>query len=119
MTLQTLLGIELPIIQAPMAGVQTSVEVSASSAAIDTEGSTLGGVVNEAAIRGLPLSSRNYTQILGLSPGVIADPIRHSISPAVHNRGFQARRIDAVYLPFLVSPLQLRDFFRSDRDARR
>jgi 3-dehydroquinate dehydratase / shikimate dehydrogenase len=43
--------------------------------------------------------------------GVIADPIRHSISPAVHNRGFQARRLDAVYLPFLVSPLQLRDFF--------
>ena len=43
--------------------------------------------------------------------GVIADPIRHSISPAVHNRGFQARRMDAVYLPFLVSPLQLRDFF--------
>src|SRR5579872_3029624 len=43
--------------------------------------------------------------------GVIADPIRHSISPAVHNRAFQARRIDAVYLPFLVPPLQLRDFF--------
>ncbi|HKX00746.1 MAG TPA: shikimate dehydrogenase [Bryobacteraceae bacterium] len=43
--------------------------------------------------------------------GVIADPILHSISPAVHNRGFQARRIDAVYLPFLVSPLHLRDFF--------
>ncbi len=43
--------------------------------------------------------------------GVIADPIRHSISPAVHNRGFQARRLDAVYLPFQVSPLQLRDFF--------
>jgi len=43
--------------------------------------------------------------------GVIADPIRHSISPAVHNRGFQSRRIDAVYLPFLVSPAHLRDFF--------
>jgi len=43
--------------------------------------------------------------------GVIADPVRHSISPAVHNRGFQARRLDAVYLPFLVTPLQLRDFF--------
>jgi|SRR5579862_2221157 3-dehydroquinate dehydratase/shikimate dehydrogenase len=43
--------------------------------------------------------------------GVIADPIRHSISPAVHNRAFQARRLDAVYLPFQVSPLQLRDFF--------
>ena len=43
--------------------------------------------------------------------GVIADPIRHTISPAVHNRAFQSRRTDAVYLPFLVSPPYLRDFF--------
>ncbi len=42
--------------------------------------------------------------------GVIADPVRHSISPAVHNRAFQSRRIDAVYLPFLVKPVQLKDF---------
>jgi 3-dehydroquinate dehydratase/shikimate dehydrogenase len=42
--------------------------------------------------------------------GVIADPVRHSISPAVHNRAFQARRIDAVYLPFLVEPIHLKDF---------
>lgn len=43
--------------------------------------------------------------------GVIADPVCHSISPAVHNRALQSRRIDAVYLPFLVNPLQLKDFF--------
>jgi len=43
--------------------------------------------------------------------GVIADPVRHTISPAVHNRAFQARRLDAVYLPFLVKPAQLKDFF--------
>jgi 3-dehydroquinate dehydratase / shikimate dehydrogenase len=42
--------------------------------------------------------------------GVIADPVGHSISPAVHNRGFQARRIDAVYLPFHVTPPRLKDF---------
>ena len=42
--------------------------------------------------------------------GVIADPVRHSISPAVHNRGFQARRLDSVYLPFLVAPAHLKDF---------
>ncbi len=42
--------------------------------------------------------------------GVIADPIRHSISPQVHNRALQARRLDAVYLPLLVKPPQLRDF---------
>jgi len=44
--------------------------------------------------------------------GVIADPIAHTISPAVHNRAFQARRVDAVYLPFLVEPARLSDFFR-------
>ena len=43
--------------------------------------------------------------------GVIADPVRHSISPAVHNRAFQARRCDAVYLPFWVHAVQLKDFF--------
>jgi 3-dehydroquinate dehydratase/shikimate dehydrogenase len=43
--------------------------------------------------------------------GVIADPVRHSISPAVHNRALQARRLAALYLPFLVTPLQLKDFF--------
>ena len=43
--------------------------------------------------------------------GVIADPVRHSISPAVHNRAFQSHRMDAVYLPFLVQPAQLKDFF--------
>ena len=41
--------------------------------------------------------------------GVIADPVRHSISPAVHNRAFQARRMDAVYVPLLVHPPQLKD----------
>ncbi|MBL8212706.1 MAG: shikimate dehydrogenase [Bryobacterales bacterium] len=43
--------------------------------------------------------------------GVIADPVRHSISPAVHNRAFQSKRLDCIYLPFLVHPPQLKDFF--------
>jgi 3-dehydroquinate dehydratase / shikimate dehydrogenase len=42
--------------------------------------------------------------------GVIADPVRHSLSPALHNRAMQARRYDGVYLPFLVAPAHLRDF---------
>jgi 3-dehydroquinate dehydratase/shikimate dehydrogenase len=44
--------------------------------------------------------------------GVIADPVGHSVSPHVHNRAFQSRRVDAVYVPLLVSPTQLRDFFQ-------
>src|SRR5205807_2444473 len=34
--------------------------------------------------------------------GVIGDPIRHSLSPLMHNTGYVARKRDAVYLPFLV-----------------
>jgi len=37
--------------------------------------------------------------------GVIGDPIGHSLSPLLHNTGFVARRIDAVFLPFLVRKL--------------
>jgi 3-dehydroquinate dehydratase/shikimate dehydrogenase len=40
--------------------------------------------------------------------GVIGDPVGHSLSPLLHNTGFAARHVDAVYLPFLVH--QLRDF---------
>ena len=37
--------------------------------------------------------------------GVIGDPIEHSLSPVLHNTGFAARRVNAVYLPFLVHDL--------------
>ena len=43
--------------------------------------------------------------------GVIGDPVGHSLSPLLHNTGFLARKIDAVYLPFLVR--DLRDFLRA------
>jgi hypothetical protein len=47
--------------------------VQGGSEIADLETSTLGGVVNETAVQALPLSNRNYTQILGLSPGVVVD----------------------------------------------
>jgi 3-dehydroquinate dehydratase / shikimate dehydrogenase len=34
--------------------------------------------------------------------GVMGNPVLHSRSPRIHNRGFTARGIDAVYLPFPV-----------------
>jgi 3-dehydroquinate dehydratase/shikimate dehydrogenase len=43
--------------------------------------------------------------------GVIGDPIGHSLSPLLHNTGFAARNLDAVYLPFLVH--QLGDFLKA------
>ena len=49
---------------------EQQVEVSAQAQALETDSAALGGVVNSAAITGIPLSTRNYTQILNLSAGV-------------------------------------------------
>jgi hypothetical protein len=53
--------------------VDQQVVVTGETEAVQTETSTLGNVVSGAAVNGLPLVTRNYTQILGLSPGVTAD----------------------------------------------
>jgi 3-dehydroquinate dehydratase/shikimate dehydrogenase len=43
--------------------------------------------------------------------GVIGDPIAHSLSPLLHNTGFITRKVNAVYVPFLVQ--NLRDFLKA------
>ena len=43
--------------------------------------------------------------------GVIGNPIAHSLSPILHNAGFRARKMEAVYLPFRVGDLN--DFLRA------
>jgi 3-dehydroquinate dehydratase/shikimate dehydrogenase len=48
--------------------------------------------------------------------GVIGNPIAHSLSPLLHNTGFGHRRIDAVFVPFLVRDLP--DFVKSVRPLR-
>jgi hypothetical protein len=51
----------------------THVEVSGDAEIANLESSTLGGLVDQTAILALPLRTRNYTQILSLSPGVITE----------------------------------------------
>jgi len=78
-------------------------------AAPNTAEGTANGQVSAHQLRGLYRVGKfsRDAQIYG----VIGDPVGHSISPAVHNRAFQARRIDAIYLPFLVNAGRLKDFF--------
>lgn len=77
-------------------------------AAPHTAEGTAGGQVCAKQLRNLYRVER-FTKSAKIY-GVIADPVRHSVSPAVHNRAFQSKRLDAVYLPFLVHPTQLKDF---------
>ena len=49
------------------------VTVTARAQTLETQSVTLGGVVGNELLTDLPLVTRNYTQILGLSPGVVTD----------------------------------------------
>ena len=75
---------------------------------------TAAGQVNARQLRSLYRIDK-FTKAAKIF-GVIADPVRQSVSPHVHNRAFQSRRIDAVYVPILVTANQLRDFFQLARD---
>ncbi len=50
--------------------ISQEVEVTAAAEVLQTENASSGGTVNEMTVVALPLTNRNYTQILGLSPGV-------------------------------------------------
>ncbi|HEY2857397.1 MAG TPA: TonB-dependent receptor [Terracidiphilus sp.] len=63
----SVVNFKLPVAAAPT----TSVEVTANFEIVNSESSTLGRAVDATAIEGLPLSNRNFTQILSLSPGVV------------------------------------------------
>jgi len=52
---------------------QQTVEVQATAVAIEASTAELGTVINEEAVKDLPLNGRNFTQLLTLTPG--ASPI--------------------------------------------
>ncbi|MGH9839245.1 MAG: carboxypeptidase regulatory-like domain-containing protein [Blastocatellia bacterium] len=52
--------------------VTDAVTVTAQTPVLQSESSTLGRVVDESSIQRLPLSTRNFTQLLALSPGTSA-----------------------------------------------
>ncbi len=54
-------------------GQSEIVEVAATAEVLQTATSTLGTTIDTRGVNSLPLTSRNYTQILGLSAGVSAD----------------------------------------------
>jgi hypothetical protein len=54
-----------------LATATATVEVAANQELAEVESATLGRAVDEVAIQSLPLSNRNFTQILSLSPGVV------------------------------------------------
>jgi outer membrane receptor protein involved in Fe transport len=53
--------------------VQQEVTVNADAQVLETQSAALGRVTGERMVADLPLAARNFTQIIGLNPGVSAD----------------------------------------------
>jgi 3-dehydroquinate dehydratase/shikimate dehydrogenase len=71
-------------------------------AALETGGGTAPGQVSLADMKRLYRwdAMNAKTRVYG----VVGSPIMHSMSPAIHNAGFEAVGHDGVYLPMLVNP---------------
>jgi len=54
-------------------GVEVNVSVSTGNENLETESSSLGDVISGKLVTSLPLVTRNYTEVIGLSSGVTAD----------------------------------------------
>lgn len=67
------------------------VNVEASMAQIQTENATIGNVVNEKAIKELPLNGRNPLSLLALEPGVLQRSSGASGDSGIHVNGSRDR----------------------------
>src|SRR6266436_9057453 len=62
-------------IQLTISGAKEQITVSARPPLLQTENATLGRVIDQKTIVDLPLVNRNYTEILGLTPGTNTDVV--------------------------------------------
>ena len=72
------------------------VTVEANVEAVQTASSTLGTVVGEKSVTGLPLTSRNYTQIISLSAGVNA-PVNNASTAGNGSQDVNVNGMDATH----------------------
>jgi 3-dehydroquinate dehydratase/shikimate dehydrogenase len=98
--------VAIPMGEMGMAGRILSVRAGSALAYASVGEATAPGQLSLEAMQGMYRAGRitKRTRVYG----VIGDPIGHSLSPLLHNTAFHARKINAVFVPFLVH--DLRDF---------
>ena len=87
--------------------VSQTVEVSGAAAALETDSSEHGQVIQSAAIVALPLNGRNYADLALLSANVVKSPIAVSFSPSGTPRegSFNVNGMRSTYNNFLLDGL--------------
>jgi hypothetical protein len=85
-------------------------EIVAATPAVNTQTPELSYLVNERAIRELPLNGRNYTDLALLQPGVIAFPHRDGGSVVAHGLGTSVNGQDPRSNVYLLDGTTQNDF---------
>lgn len=93
-----------------VASIDTQVEVTGNAELVNTQTSELSYLVNEDAIRELPLNGRNYTDLALLQPGVIAYPHRENGSVVAHGLGASVNGQDPRSNVYLIDGTPQNDF---------
>jgi 3-dehydroquinate dehydratase/shikimate dehydrogenase len=97
-------AVAIPMGEIGLAGRVLSLRMGSALAYASVEQATAPGQLSLDAMADLYRAAQitRRTRVYG----VIGDPIGHSLSPLLHNTAFQARRFDAVFVPFLVRNLR-------------
>ncbi|HEU4389467.1 MAG TPA: carboxypeptidase regulatory-like domain-containing protein, partial [Blastocatellia bacterium] len=100
-------------VQLEIGAVQEQVNVAAGAQLLQTESSALGRVTDREVINDLPLVTRNYTQIVSLSPGV-ATNVNNATQLGRGNGGlsqgdFRAHGASGADNNFLMNGIQIND----------
>ncbi|MDQ3584716.1 MAG: TonB-dependent receptor [Acidobacteriota bacterium] len=89
---------------------EESITVIGDAALVNTQTSELSYLVNEGAIRDLPLNGRNYTDLAFLQPGVVAYPHRDGGSVVAHGLGMSINGQDPRSNVYLLDGTPQNDF---------
>jgi hypothetical protein len=76
--------------------VAESVDVVATAVLLESESATVGTLQNEQALRNLPLNTRNFNQLIGLSPGVMPAQTQSGNLAITAARGTTANVVNGV-----------------------
>ncbi|HYY58671.1 MAG TPA: TonB-dependent receptor, partial [Pyrinomonadaceae bacterium] len=107
LTVGETLSIDLTMV---VATVSAEVEVTGGEALVNTQTQELSYLVNERAIKELPLNGRNYTDLAILQPGVIPFPHRDGGSAVAHGLGMSINGQDPRSNVYLLDGTTQNDF---------
>ena len=105
-------------VQLEVGGLSEKVTVETAPVMVQQESSALGRVVTENVVASLPLVNRNFTQIIGLSPGITID-VTHAGELGRGSGGMTTARTSvnggrAYDNNFMIDGIDANDFQQSD-----